>query len=305
MSLPYLHFPSKLPVQTIAQNFSGGVDVLRLDELHPVISGNKWFKLKEHLHLAVTAKATGLVTYGGAWSNHLVAVAYAARQLKLPSAGIVRGEQLPFSAFSQTLKDCLNYGMQLFFLSREEYSHKDELVAIASLQQQFPGYHRIPEGAADAAGVHGAATIVNTVPAFHTYTHICCSIGTGTMLAGIASACAAHQTAIGFSVFKKADGIREMVEALVPAGDIPVRFELETGYSFGGYGKFPPELIDFMNQFYRETSIPTDIVYSAKLMAGVSDLFNKGCFPHGAKVLAVHCGGLQGNRSLPAGTLLF
>ncbi|MGV3767983.1 MAG: 1-aminocyclopropane-1-carboxylate deaminase/D-cysteine desulfhydrase, partial [Chitinophagaceae bacterium] len=201
MSLPHLHFPSKLPVQTIAQNFSGGVDVLRLDQLHPVISGNKWFKLKEHLHLAVTQKASGLVTYGGAWSNHLVAVAYAAQQLKIPSAGIVRGEEPPFSALSQTLKDCLNYGMALFFMSREEYARKDELSSIALLQQKFPEYHRIPEGAADAAGVHGAATIVNTVTDFHEYTHICCSIGTGTMLAGLASACAPHQTAIGFSVF--------------------------------------------------------------------------------------------------------
>ncbi|MGV3765826.1 MAG: 1-aminocyclopropane-1-carboxylate deaminase, partial [Chitinophagaceae bacterium] len=140
---------------------------------------------------------------------------------------------------------------------------------------------------------------------FHEYTHICCSIGTGTMLAGLASACAPHQTAIGFSVFKTGEGVREMVRQLLPAGDLSVQFELETGYGFGGYGKHPSQLIDFMNEFYTKTAIPTDIVYSAKLMAGVSDLFNKGRFPRGARILAIHCGGLQGNRSLPADTLLF
>lgn len=292
-----------IKLQTIAENSRNRVDLLRLDLLHPVISGNKWFKLKIHLQKATENNSQGLLSFGGPYSNHIVATAYAAASLGLKSVGIIRGEtgKIP----SPTLTEARELGMKIYHVSREDYKHKQETPVIQQIINQHPNFHIIPEGAADEMGMLGAAEIASTVPDFPSYNYICCAIGTGTMMAGLVHAASPTQELIGFSGFKNHFELQKLVLSLLPEEDHQKRFSFNHDYAFGGYGKVTPALIDFMNKFYRDTGTPTDRVYSGKLLAGVMELFNKSFFPAGTSVLAIHCGGLQGNRSFPPGTLCF
>lgn len=295
----------KIPLQTIANEAGTHINLLRLDTIHPVISGNKWFKLKYHIINAIDCKSTGFISYGGYWSNHLISVAYTAHVMKMPSVGIINGSALPEDNYSQTLKDCIRYGMELVFVGRKEYALKNELTSKARLSAQYPGYYFIPEGAADALGVQGAAHIMELADNKSSYTDICCSVGSGTMMAGLITACNAQQTVHGFTAFRPHDPVEPLIQQLLPEESRRNKFTAITNYSFGGFSKSHPTLVKFMNEFYAATKIPTDRVYSAKLIAGVLDLFNKKFFPPGSRVLVIHCGGLQGNQSFPPGTLLF
>ena len=252
--------------------------VLRLDKIHPVISGNKWFKLKYYLQEYRKGNYIGIVTFGGAWSNHIVATACVCDMEKIPCIGIIRGEQP--AQLSTTLQQASNYGMQLEYISRTEYSDKHNIAR--------PGYLLIPEGGAGEPGERGAAEILDYVDRNH-YTHFIMAHGTGTMLRGIAKSLHADQTITGISVLK---GINEDVR-------------INTHYHFGGYAKYTDQLVEFMNQFYHETGIPTDFVYTGKLMFAINDLIHHDHFAAGSRILSIHSGGLQGNSSLPKGMLIF
>jgi 1-aminocyclopropane-1-carboxylate deaminase len=258
------------------------VDVLRLDRLHPVVSGNKRFKLKGHLEQAALAAADTIITFGGAWSNHLVATAYAAGEAGLRSVGIVRGERP--AVLSATLTDALRYGMTLEFISRDQYAKKE----IAVFCERYPGAYIIPEGGAGPPGIRGSEEILRMIDSSG-YTHILCAFGTGTMFQGLIRAAMPGQVVIGVPVLK---------------GFEP-RDNLWTNYHFGGYARHPRELLDFMNEFYRETGVPSDIVYTGKLLYGVRDSIRRESFVTGSRLLVIHSGGLQGNRSLPYGKLQF
>lgn len=275
------------------------VSLLRLDKIHTVISGNKWFKLKEYLALALEAKKQGIITFGGAWSNHIVASAYAARQAGLSSIGMIRGEE-PL-LYSQSLIDALSYGMELRFLSRFDYQQ-----ATRGNIMSFPdaeNFQFIPEGGKGSPGISGAASILELVPNLPAFSHICCAVGTGTMLAGLANAALPHQEIIGISSLKGTDTLSaSIMPFLHPEA---ARFTILFDYHFGGYAKHPPALIDFMNRFFRTTQVPTDMVYTSKLMFAVESLLKAAYFPEGSSLLVVHSGGLQGNRSLSAGELIF
>jgi len=260
--------------------------VLRLDRIHPVISGNKWFKLFYHLEEALQSKAEGLLTFGGAYSNHIIAVACAAAGMGLKSRGIIRGERP--GRLSHTLQEAMGYGMTFDFISRSAYKTKTS--------DHFSGYYVIPEGGSSPLGIQGSAEILNLVDKA-SFTHILCAIGTATMFRGIAgSALPGQQAVIGIPVLKGEESIGSM--------QLP-NSELRMGYHFGGYAKKTPVLLDFMNRFYDATGIPTDFVYTGKLLFATLDLVKKGYFPRGSQLLVIHSGGLQGNRSLPAGTLHF
>ncbi|HTR28021.1 MAG TPA: hypothetical protein VMH27_02055 [Puia sp.] len=258
------------------------IDVLRLDRLHPIVSGNKWFKLKGHLDQAVLSSSDTIVTFGGAWSNHLVATAYAAGEAGLRAIGIVRGERP--AVLSPTLTDALRHGMTLEFISRHQYAKKE----IALFSQRYPGAYIIPEGGAGPPGARGSGEILRMIDSTE-YSHILCAVGTGTMFEGLVHAVRPGQVVIGVPALK---------------GFEP-RDNWWTDYHFGGYARHPPELLVFMNEFYRETGVPTDIVYTGKLMYALRDGLRKECFRPAARLLVIHSGGLQGNRSLPPGTLLF
>ncbi|HMH23331.1 MAG TPA: pyridoxal-phosphate dependent enzyme [Puia sp.] len=298
------------------------VDALRLDKIHPVVSGNKWFKLKEHLRIAALTNSRRLITFGGAWSNHIVATAFAARQAGTPVTGIIRGEQ-PLH-LSLTLQAAASYGMHLQFISRAEYARQtkafsgerpgkgpDDTLPLTGLADAYPGSYIIPEGGAGDAGIRGSKEILSLMDG-SLYTHILCAIGTGTTWLGLAEAARSGQTIIGVPVLKGIDDFLTKARRLRVGKDesgagprLADHCLLACDYHFGGYARKTQELLDFMNNLYRQTGIPTDFVYTAKLFFGATDMINKGFFPSGSRLLLIHSGGLQGNSSLEPGILDF
>jgi D-cysteine desulfhydrase len=275
-------------------------DVLRLDLIHPVVSGNKWFKLKYHLDEALKRSSKGIITFGGAYSNHLVAAAWAAREAGLPATGVIRGEKP--EEYSPALKDMVEYGMQLQFVSRNVFA--DEAPLVEAMQQAYPDHLIIPQGGQGDPGIRGAAEILQLAPA-ENYSHIICAAGTGTMMAGLLQAAGPQQQVMGVCAIKTPLTEYNSINSFIEKYNAEKHWSLIYAYHFGGYARHTPALLQFMNQFYHEYGIPTDFVYTAKLFFAINDLVSKGYFPPGSNLLVIHSGGLQGNRSLPPGTLTF
>lgn len=271
------------------------VYILRLDKIHPFISGNKWFKLQYHLEEALSLGKKTLVTFGGAWSNHIHATAAACKINKLDTIGIIRGEEA--GTLSSTLIQAKDLGMKLIFQGREEYRKKSVPEDISTGE-----YYIVNEGGYGEKGASGAATILQHCQE-HDFSHICCAVGTGTMLAGLINSSETSTRTVGISVMKNNMALSAEVNKLLI--DPAKEFDIIHDYHFGGYAKKTTELIAFMNEFYTHTSIPTDFVYTGKLCFAISDLARKNYFPAGSKILLIHSGGLQGNQSLGKGTLIF
>lgn len=271
--------------------------MLRLDLLHPEISGNKWFKLKYNLAAARAAGKTHIVTFGGAWSNHIAATAAACQAASLPCTGIIRGEAAP--VLSRTLQQAQQYGMQLRFVSREAYRQKES----TDWERLFPNSFIIPEGGHNAAGARGCKEILPLVP-YQNFTHIACAVGTGTTLAGLINSALAQQEVLGFVALKGAGYLQEEVAQLLEPA-VPAKWRLVHDAHLGGYARVTPELTSFINNFYRETKIPLDIIYTGKMALGVQKLVQEGYFPAGSRLLLIHTGGLQGNLSLEPDVLSF
>jgi len=272
-------------------------DILRLDRIDPVISGNKWFKLKYYLEQTVASPHKTLLTFGGAYSNHILATAAAANKCGLKSIGIIRGEEP--KALSSTLRSASAYGMELNFISRAEYQLKNENDFIQELQVKFGDAVIIPEGGAGPAGVKGAREIWQLVDR-NLYSHVMAAAGTATMVAGLAAESLEHQQIIGIPVLKGFDPL-----TLPPFLNTKPGIKWFPQYHFGGYAKANPELFRFMNSWYQQTGIPSDFVYTGKLFYAVQDLLNHKQFQPGSRLLVIHSGGLQGNNSLPPKTLIF
>lgn len=270
-------------------------DVLRLDKIHPLVSGNKWFKLRYYLEDAKKQSKKNIATYGGAWSNHILATAAACKINNLNSIGIIRGEE-PVN-YSQTLAEAKGLGMQLIFTSRQDY--KNEII---SEQMINSGYYIIPQGGYGIKGAEGAATILDYCKK-EDYTHICCAAGTGTMTAGLIKNSLPHQKIISISVLKNNYSLEEEIISMITTKND--RLEIIHDYHFGGYAKHKQELFDFMNDFYSHSNIPSDFVYTGKLLFAVNDMVSHDFFPQNSKLLLIHSGGLQGNTSLSKGTLIF
>lgn len=287
------------PVQFL-QKFHTTVDVLRLDLIHSVISGNKWFKLKEYLKEAKSLNKKIILTYGGAYSNHIVATAAAAIENGFKSIGIIRGEKP--TTLSHTLNDAMNFGMEIFFLSRSDYRNR---IIPPKVLEHYPAknIYIINEGGYGVKGVEGAKGILHLMD-FSAYTHILDVVGTGTTIAGIVESSGGHQTIVGISSMKNNFSLQQETEKFILEKNRR-RFKLIHDYHFGGYAKYTQELIVFMNDWYLKTSIPSDFVYTGKLFFAADDLLKKNYFPGGSKLLLMHSGGLQGNQSLPKGTLIF
>lgn len=266
------------------------VDVLRLDEVHPIVSGNKWYKLQYYLREALMNKHTAIASFGGAYSNHLVALAYACKSAGLKSIGVVRGEKPQH--LSHTLQHAMQYGMQLQFVSREDYCNKKLLA-----QQLLHQHYIIPEGGYGSLGAKGAATILQAVDT-SSYTHIICACGTGTMLAGIAMVALPQQQVLGICVLKGYKNLENDVQEIMDDDKKAKPFSILHQYHFGGYAKHPQTLINFINELQTKENLPTDIVYTSKLFFAVKDLLQQHYFKNGTKVLVIHSGGLQGNGSL-------
>ena len=272
------------------------LDVLRLDKIHPVVSGNKWFKLKYHLQQAIKNDCTAVATFGGAFSNHILATAYCCNKEKIPCTGFIRGEEP--AHYSQTLLDAKALNMQLVFLSREDYANKKFGIDVSA------STYFIPEGGYGETGAKGAEEILKLVPQLSQYNYIICACGTGTMLAGLANAGLSHQQYIGISVMKNNFSLKNEVLSLAN-DEAKCRIEVLHDYHFGGYAKHPPELIQFMNETWLHHQLPTDIVYTAKTFFAAKQMIINNTIHRGSNVLLIHSGGLQGNRSLPDNMLLF
>jgi 1-aminocyclopropane-1-carboxylate deaminase/D-cysteine desulfhydrase-like pyridoxal-dependent ACC family enzyme len=270
-------------------------DVLRLDKIHPLISGNKWFKLRYYLEEAKNENKKTIVTYGGAWSNHLLATAASCKIYKFSCFGIVRGEEIP--KLSPTLLKAKELGMQLIFINREDYRSGKIPDQLKNADSYF-----IPEGGYGINGAKGAATILDYCKK-DAYTHICCASGTGTMTAGLINSSSLTQQIISISVLKNNYSLEEKIELI--SVNKKKNYQLIHDYHFGGYAKHKPELLNFMNDFFRESEIPSDFVYTGKLFFAINDLIRNRYFPPGCRLLLIHSGGLQGNNSLSNGTLIF
>jgi 1-aminocyclopropane-1-carboxylate deaminase len=278
-----------------------GVDlyVLRLDLMHPLVNGNKWFKLKYNLLEAKQKKFTTLLTFGGAYSNHIYATAAAGNIFGFRTIGLIRGEErLPLNP---TLSFAVQQGMQLVYLNREMYRQRNTAALEEYLQQHFGEVFIIPEGGSNLNGVRGCTEIIADMMAFD---HICVACGTATTLAGIALSLHQGQRAIAFPVLKNGVFLAQEVESLLtnyltsglPAPySSPASWELVCDYHFGGYAKVNNELLLFSQQFTQEHGVPLDYVYTAKMFYGVMDLLKQGFFSKGDRLLLLHTGGLQGN----------
>lgn len=286
-------------IQSLPSLSANGIqtDILRLDLVHPIISGNKWFKLKYYLEEARTQDSSCVASFGGAYSNHIVALAYAAQINGFASIGFIRGDEA--TTLSSTLQEASSYGMKLIFIDRHAYRDKATVIK----QYHQPGYYWIPEGGYGILGAKGAADILSVADC-NSYTHIICATGTGTMMSGLILAAQPHQKIIGISVLKNHVSIADEIKALIGAS-VGTDFECIHGYDFGGYAKHPESLLNFMRALWTTDQLPTDIVYTAKLCYAVKELVSTSYFPANSRLLLIHSGGLQGNRSLPSGSLPF
>jgi 1-aminocyclopropane-1-carboxylate deaminase len=287
-------------IQDISKFFNNilNISILRADLIDPVVSGNKWFKLQLYVRDAIAAGKTTLATFGGPYSNHIVATSTYGASMGLETVGFIRGEK-PV-ALSPTLTGAMENGMTLHFVSREDFEQTEKILS----HNQDPSWAWIPEGGygiTGAEGVKSMLTIKDTAP----FDTIICAVGTGTMMAGLIKAAAPHQQVIGLSVLKNNISIDEEIKALLTLEESKKNFEINHDYHFGGYAKHTPALIDFMNDCYKKMELPLDFVYTAKLVYGVEDLATKGKFDPTSKILIIHSGGLQGNRSFKKGTFIF
>ena len=269
--------------------------MLRLDRIHPLVSGNKWFKLKYNLEAAGNKP---IVTFGGAWSNHIHATAAACKMIGKPCTGIIRGERP--QQLSTTLQDALQLGMQLMFVSREEYRNiKDGHADLKDILKS-PGNtaYIIPEGGHNALGIKGCEEILSLTDT-SSFTHIICAVGTGTTMAGLINS--TQQQVIGISALKGAYSLNTEIEDMLNVIP-PAHWQLLHDFHEGGFGRISPALIAFMQDFLGQTGIPLDRAYTGKMMYAVQQLLAKNFFPPGSHLLLLHSGGLQGNASLLGGS---
>lgn len=273
--------------------------IARLDKINSIVSGNKIFKLSQFISNAITKKNNTIVTKGGYYSNHLVATAYYTKVNNLKSIGIIRGEEPKI--LSPTLKDCIKYGMQLIYVMRNDYDNESLIQNL--LQNEVDNFEYIPEGGFHPSGSEGASTIMNKINDAEA-THVVSAIGTATTIAGLIQNNRNHSEIIGIPVLKGLNDVNERLNYLThqSISKYPTIFN---NYHFGGYAKYDNTLINSMNEFYLKYQIPTDFVYTGKMIFGLFDLINLNHFKKGSKIIALHTGGLQGNQSLPTNTLVF
>lgn len=281
----------------ITISFPNGIElfVKREDLLHPVISGNKFRKLKYNLQKAKQIGATKLLTFGGAFSNHIVAVAGAGKEYGFETIGVIRGEELVDKVSENpSLAFASEQGMQLHFVNRTAYQDKANPKFIAELQALFGTFYLIPEGGTNHLAIKGCEEILTPTDK-STFDFVCCPVGTAGTISGVINSASPSQKIIGFSSLK-GGFLSEVIRSFV----VRKNWTVITEYHFGGYAKMDAALILFMNEFFEKTQILLDPVYTAKMMFGIFDLIQKGYFPPHSKIVAIHTGGLQGISGMNA-----
>ena len=278
------------PIPTQRINYLGvNISIKRLDLIHPQISGNKFFKLKYNLRAALEQGYRQVLTFGGAYSNHIAATAFAAQAVGLGSIGIIRGLELQDQPFNPTLSTAQAYDMQLKFVSRVDYRAKDQPEFLQALQSQYPNSYILPEGGSNALAIQGCREIL-TAQERH-FDLICCAVGTGGTVTGLIEASHAQQHVLGFSALK-GDFLSHAVAQLTHKRN----WSMTDAFCCGGYAKTTPELLQFIQDFEQQYAIPLEQVYTGKMLYGIFQMIARGELDAGQNILVIHSGGLQGRN---------
>lgn len=283
----------EIPTQYLPAQKNGiTVAIRREDLIHPFVSGNKFRKLKYNLLHAKAENKMTLLTFGGAFSNHIASVAFAGKENNFKTIGIIRGDELHEKIEENpTLKFAQENGMQFDFVSRSDYSDKENLEFLEKLKQKFGDFYLIPEGGTNDLAVKGCEEILT--PEDAQFDYICCAVGTGGTISGLINSALPHQKVLGFPALK-GDFLQKEICKFAKTDN----WQLITDYHFGGYGKVNLELINFINNFSESNKILLDPVYTSKMVFGVLDLIDKNYFPANSKILLIHTGGLQGIQGM-------
>ena len=267
--------------------------IKREDKIHPLVSGNKFRKLKYNLQEASSQQKKTLLTFGGAYSNHILATAVAGNLKNFQTIGIIRGDELGIDisktlANNTTLRTAFEHGMKLEFISRESYRSKTITSFLKNIQEKYGDFYLIPEGGTNNLAIKGCEEILTKED--HQFDYICSCVGTGGTIAGIINSAQKLQKILGFPALK-GGFLKNEIQQYSNTQD---NWQLIHDYHFGGYGKYTDELIHFINKFKTATKIPLDPIYTGKMMFGVLDMIKKNRFSNGSKILIIHSGGLQG-----------
>ncbi|HET8839533.1 MAG TPA: pyridoxal-phosphate dependent enzyme [Flavobacteriaceae bacterium] len=280
--------------QSIFKDKPTGISIYlkREDLLHPTIPGNKFRKLKYNLSEAKKLGKRKLLTFGGAFSNHISATAAAGKEFGFETIGVIRGEELAKNlnktlTENSTLKFAISCGMKLHFLTREEYRHKNSEKILANLTHNFGDFYLLPEGGTNPLAIKGCEEILTEED--KKFDYVCCPAGTGGTLAGLINSSQPNQKILGFSVLN-ADFLSLETKNFVNKNN----WEIIPNYHFGGYGKVTNELVGFINRFKKKDGIQLDPIYTGKMMFGIFDLLKKNYFNRNTRILAIHTGGIQG-----------
>mgnify|MGYP001365100898 CR=1 FL=1 len=282
------HIALATPYQTINLPYPVQLTIKRLDQIHPHISGNKFFKLKYNLLAAQEQGLNQVLTFGGAFSNHIAATAFAAHHFGFQSIGIIRGDELAHQMLNPTLAMAQQLGMQLHFVSRAEYRLRHDIDYLHQLQQLYPNIYLIPEGGSNALAIQGCQEILSDDD-LQNFDVICCAVGTGGTIAGLIESSASHQHILGFSALK-GDFLKQDIQHWTKK----TNWSLSDAYCCGGYAKTTPELLEFMQNFEAEFGIELEQVYTAKMLFGLSQMIQQKRIDPSTRILAIHTGGLQG-----------
>lgn len=262
--------------------------IKREDAIHNIISGNKYRKLKYNIEAAKSKKKTVLLTFGGAFSNHIAAVAAAGNVYGFKTIGVIRGEELASKIDENTtLNYARNCGMVFKFVSRSDFRKKNDSNFIEALKMEFGNFYVIPEGGTNSLAVKGCEEIL--LEEDYNFDYVCAPVGTGGTLAGLINGSKSNQQILGFSALK-GDFLQEDISKFAKQNN----WELVNNYHFGGYAKINTDLITFINRFKTENKIQLDPIYTGKMMYGIVDMIKNNYFPEGSKILAIHTGGIQG-----------
>ena len=281
--------------QKISLDLPNGIELFikREDLLHPIISGNKFRKLKYNIEEAKKSGNNTLLTFGGAFSNHILAVAGVGSEFGFKTIGVIRGEELASKVNENpTLLKAKELGMDFYFVSRSVYQEKESESFVIELKDRFGDFYLIPEGGTNKFAIKGCKEIL-TEEDKQVFSHVACAVGTGGTFSGLINSSDEKQQLIGFSSLKGAflsDVIRNFAEK--------TNWIINDDYHFGGYGKVTGELIHFLNNFYNQTAIPLDPVYTGKMVFGILEMIENGYFNPKSKILIIHTGGLQGIKGM-------
>lgn len=268
------------------------VSIKRDDLIHPIISGNKWRKLKQNLQHAKQQNYRGILSFGGAFSNHIHALAYACQQQELQCLAVIRGE--PHYQTNYTLSWAKHWGMQLTFVDRQTYRQRQSDDYLKRLQQQYPDYLIVPEGGSNHLALAGAGEIITELKQQIDYQHLILPVGSGGTIAGIIQADNNQHNILGIAVLKQANYLNQEIQQLLGKQSITKNWQLLEQFHDGGYGKFSAQSVQTIQSFYQQTKIPFEPIYSGKMLVALLKLAEQNYFSPGEHIVMLHTGGLQG-----------